>query len=251
MAMLPDDLQKLPPDAPEIIRYLAGQPQGAAVAAILAGTGIGERSFGKAIRRLVTRFYVTMPAPGVYTLTAIGREAAALLGPAPAASPEQTLVAPPAPSTPADAPSEVAPAAPRPAALLRHPRRLSTFLPRELIQQMPTQVQVGFGPAGTAAPPLAAPLPVQLRLDAPGCEVTPAERMLEVGMGAVGPAVFRLTPHIAGPLRLTVTVLQALGTGALVATGSMFFEVRVAAQPTPASAAFVTFTAEVRLVIGE
>jgi len=63
-----------------VIRYLKTQENGADVIDIMAGTGLSERALGKAIRRLVTRYFVEMPAQGFYTLTSAGRLAAQELG---------------------------------------------------------------------------------------------------------------------------------------------------------------------------
>lgn len=230
MSFLPDDLERLPPQALEVIRFLAGQPDGASTEAIISGAGISERACGKALRRLVTRYYVSMPAQGFYRLTPTGHEAAALLGPPiSSAEPERAPEDPPEP--------------------VRQVRRLSAFLPRELVQHMPTQVRVGLDPAPPDAPALSEPLRLVLRLSAPECEVVPVEAPLEVGAGAAGPIVFRITPGRAGSLRLTITVLQPLTPTGLIPTGRMFFEMGVATVPSPASAAFVTFGAPVRLVL--
>jgi Mn-dependent DtxR family transcriptional regulator len=76
MSPLPPDLQKLPPQALDVIRYLNTRDGKGTVDEIIEGTGLSARAFRKAIRRLVTRYYAEMPEPDFYTLTANGRQAA-------------------------------------------------------------------------------------------------------------------------------------------------------------------------------
>ena len=76
MALLPMDLQKLPPQALDVIRFLSTHGEQGTVDEIVEGTGLTKRGFRKAIRRLVTRFYVDMPQQDFYVLTRQGREAA-------------------------------------------------------------------------------------------------------------------------------------------------------------------------------
>jgi predicted transcriptional regulator len=115
------DLQKLPPQALDVIRYLRTQEQGADVTTIMAGTGLSERAFGKAIRRLVTRHYVEMPAQGYYTLTNAGRQAAEELGEYDGSVPMPEVHAAP------DVTVEDA------APVILHKRRLSVWVAQELV----------------------------------------------------------------------------------------------------------------------
>ncbi len=74
---LPFELTTFPNGSLDIIRYLAScDSYAASDEAIIAGTALSERSFGKAIRRLVTREYVEMQVDGTYQLTRQGLDAA-------------------------------------------------------------------------------------------------------------------------------------------------------------------------------
>lgn len=71
---MPYNLQALPPEAIDILRYFASFGTDSAHAdAIVEGTGLTERGFGKGIRRLVTKSYVFMSSDQVYRLTDSGR----------------------------------------------------------------------------------------------------------------------------------------------------------------------------------
>jgi Mn-dependent DtxR family transcriptional regulator len=74
---LPFELTTFPKGSLEIIRFLADQDSYAAFDGEIAdATGLSDRAFGKAIRRLVTKEYVEMQVDGSYSLTEIGMEAA-------------------------------------------------------------------------------------------------------------------------------------------------------------------------------
>ncbi|MDZ4767666.1 MAG: hypothetical protein SGJ24_00940 [Chloroflexota bacterium] len=69
-------LYTLPGEALTILRFFAGASSEAAHSeAIMEGTGLSDRGFGKGIRRLVTRNYLTLSGEQVYRLTEQGRRA--------------------------------------------------------------------------------------------------------------------------------------------------------------------------------
>jgi predicted transcriptional regulator len=71
---MPYSLQTLPPEAVDILRYYAESGvESAHSDAIVDGSGLSERGFGKGIRRLVTKNYVAMSTDQVYRLTDAGR----------------------------------------------------------------------------------------------------------------------------------------------------------------------------------
>jgi hypothetical protein len=71
---MPYNLQTLPSEAIDILRYYANLGADSAHAdAIVEGTGLTERGFGKGIRRLVTKSYIFMSSDQVYRLTDSGR----------------------------------------------------------------------------------------------------------------------------------------------------------------------------------
>ncbi len=76
MADLPYHLKALPPEALDVLRYYGTSNQQVAHAtAISDAAGLSERTFGKAIRRLVTKGYVRMDGDQAYRLTDDGQEA--------------------------------------------------------------------------------------------------------------------------------------------------------------------------------
>src|SRR6478672_2165841 len=71
---LPFNLQKLPPEALDVLRFLGKTAGGATTEAIEDGTGLASRPVGKAIRRLVTADYISLSFQG-YELTTDGKVA--------------------------------------------------------------------------------------------------------------------------------------------------------------------------------
>src|SRR5688500_15862663 len=73
---MPFHLKTLPPEALEILRYYGQQGSNIAQADdICDATGLSERGFGKAIRRLVTKNYLTMDGGQRYRLSNSGQRA--------------------------------------------------------------------------------------------------------------------------------------------------------------------------------
>ncbi|MEW6577825.1 MAG: hypothetical protein AB1435_01390 [Chloroflexota bacterium] len=224
MMSVPPDLQKLPSQALDVLRYLAAREDGTASAdAIMAGAGLSAIGLGKGIRRLVTGRYVAMTAPGTYALTALGREAAEAL----------------------------LPAEPAPAPASSHTRRLSVFAPCELAVSSPALLRAGFDPPDRDQSPSGEAVPVILRLHAPDCDISPAEQPVSVPPDAPGgPVRFRVTPHQEGALRLRLEVLPVGGDEPPRPAGGIYFDLGVAPFPTPACAEFQALGATVALPPG-
>lgn len=285
---LPPDLQKLPPQALDVIRYLSTQEGSVHIDAILDKTGLSERSFGKAIRRLVTGYYVDMPEPGCYALSVRkGLPAAEQLRaydgdlppeeaaePVPASADPVTaapmaarpiidapVTASPIAETPVvaspimDAPITASPITEVPAAaspvmgapvaggLVRHNRRLSVVAVGELVARTPTALMAGFD-APIGAPILSSqPARVILRVSAPGCDVSPTERPLEVASDKpAGPVRFEVIPHQTGRVQIKVEILQIITLEDIRILGGMYFNRGVSELPTPRNAELQTLT---------
>ena len=241
---LPLDLQKLLPQALDVIRYLGTEEDGGAdVDTIMDGTGLSERAFGKAIRRLVTRYYVEMPDTGYYVLTERGWQAAEDLHvfdgtPGVPAAEDASLAEGEVPEEETEAPT----------AQVRYSRRFSMFLPRELVAGSTTALRAGFDTPAADQAPLQEPGRVIIRLSAPGCDVTPVERPLEVPVkGAAGPVQFRITPRQEGTVRVKVIAYQLVSQRDLRGVGGMYFDLPIAGFPTPGSVEFQTLGAAVAL----
>ena len=70
MAQLPFELQKLPPQALDVLRFfIANDNEPADDVDIMDGANLSERSFSKAIKRLVTKKFAEMDVMRRYTLT--------------------------------------------------------------------------------------------------------------------------------------------------------------------------------------
>jgi predicted transcriptional regulator len=122
---LPFHLKTLPPEALDVIRYftVVGSTETADVDAICEGTGLSERGFSKAIKRLVTKGYAQMESGRVYRLTDQGVRASEELSEYDANAPEED-----------DTGSGYA----------TFSRRLLLAVPRSLVANQPTNVYVGF-----------------------------------------------------------------------------------------------------------
>lgn len=213
------DLEKLPPQALDVLRYLAACETGMASAdAIMAGAGLSAIGLGKGVRRLVTGRYIAMTAAGTYELTTLGQRAADALRAA-----------------------ELPPALPE-------TRRLSVFVPRALAVGASALLRAGFDPPAADQPSFVEAVPVILRLRAPGCDVSPAEQAVTVPPDAPSsPVRFRVTPYQEGPLRFNLEVLPAGGAGPSRPSGGLYFDLNVEPFPTSACAEFQALGAAVAL----
>jgi hypothetical protein len=260
MSLLPPDLRKLPPQALDVIRYLDTHDDRGTVDEIIDGTGLSERGLRKAIRRLVTRYYAEMPDQDFYCLTEKGKEVAGQLRVYDDENVPAAVDAPAAAPAEVDAPEEVdapavAPAAPvsneeKPAAEVpRHTRRMSMLVPKELVIRSAVTLRAGFdAPAADDPDPLTEPGRVILRLSAPGCDVDPVERPLDVAVdGAAGPVSFRVTPRREGSVQVKVSAYQLVSLKDIRPIGGMFFDLNVAGFPTPDSAEVSAMGAVMRL----
>ncbi len=231
MTELPPELRKLPPKALDVLRFLGTQPAGASVSDIISGTGLSDRGCRKAIRRLVTRYYLEMPEREYYTLSARGQEAVQTLR-----ALDDATTTPVFPST-------------SPSSRPGHARRLSIFLPKALAVGLAAKFQVGFGPPLAESVPLRQAAQVVLKLSVPHCDVQPPEHVLEVTneQGAVGPVGFRVQAERAQKVRVELTVYQRTAAPELLPLGGMFFDLEVTEFPTPDSAALQTLAVVVQM----
>jgi hypothetical protein len=232
---LPLDLQKLPSQALDVIRFLDDKPDGVSIKTIRTGTGLSKRVLGKVIRRLVTRYYLEMPQRDIYCLTGSGQQAAAALRHYDDDDLLHTAAAAP------DVDADVA----------RHERLLTVVLPQELIAQGQAGLHIGFNAPESGQPPLPEAARIILRVSAPGCNVAPVERPLEVpGDAPAGPVPFRVQPRQTGNAQVKIEVLQLVTLDALVPVGTVYFNVPVSGFPTPLSAEKQALGTRVGLLAG-
>ncbi|MBN2303262.1 MAG: hypothetical protein JXQ72_02215 [Anaerolineae bacterium] len=249
---LPVELTRLPPQALDLLRYLGTCDRAMSVEEIMDGTGFSERGFRKWIRRLVTRYFAAMPATDYYELTPKGHQAAESLrefdGADPAAA---TGVA--AESTfdsdeDADADSGAVPVLAAAQKDNFHPRQLAVMIPKELVQRSETVLRAGLGGPTANGAPLIQPGRVVLRVSAPGCDVKPVERPLDVDMGGpAGPVEFLLVPRKTGTARIKIEMYQYVTMQDRRLMGGIYFDLNVAGFPTPASGDMQALGANVEL----
>jgi DNA-binding MarR family transcriptional regulator len=255
MFLLPGDLQKLPPQALDVIRYLDAHDDQGTVDEIIEGTGLSERALRKAIRRLVTRYYADMPDQDFYRLTKKGKEAAGELREyddedVPAAVEAHAAQAPDdADDEMTDDDVDIDVGIDVDVDGPRHARRMSVLVPKEFVIRSAVTLRAGFdAPAADDPVPLKETGRVILRLSAPGCDVEPVERPLDVAVdGPAGPVSFRVTPRIEGPARIKIEGYQFVSLKDIRPIGRVFFELNVAGFPTPDSGEVKALGAEMRL----
>lgn len=213
---LPFHLKTLPPEALDVIRFFGTLDVPVAdVDAIYSGVGLSERSFGKVIRRLVTKGYVQMDGAQTYRLTDQGQRAVEELE-----------------AYDAGAPAEEAGSSKGTTRSVK--RRLVVALPRTLVAGQPATVHVGFNPANPGQS-LPEPTDMVLRLSVVNGEPSrpketslqlddeSAHQSFEITAGHYTKArirvqVFRLGPNpdditVAGGLYVDANVVAA-GKGA-------------------------------------
>jgi len=121
---MPFHLKTLPSEALDILRFFAEHSENVAqTSAMIDGTGLNERRFGVALRRLVTKGYLIMDGYQTYRLSDNGRRAVDDLAAYDEAAPEAAQ---------AEDESRII------------TRRLVMVMPRTLLSGQPTNVYVGF-----------------------------------------------------------------------------------------------------------
>jgi len=219
---MPQNLQNLPPEVLDVLRFFGATGQTSAHAdEIIERAGLSDRGFGKAIRRLVTSTYLVMDGDQVYRLSDAGRRAVAGLL-------EYDLENPPeAGDTP------VLPGVTRLAE-----RRLVLVAPRTLTAGVAAAVQVGFEGADDGQV-LSGPAPVVMRFNAVHGELdSHGEVTLQVGNQPVQ-HTFTLTPGDYTHARLRVQLFQSDEFGyEIEPCGGLYVDVPVTAAADPALAAY-------------
>lgn len=212
-------LQTLEPltGALDIIRYF-GAHEGLTADAdeIQESVGLSDRSFGKAIKRLVTKGYIQMDGNRIYRLTEQGQRAVEELREYDAATPAGER------SASSTAESE------------QLMRRLVMALPRRVTAGQPTHVLVGVNPA-TYGETLDQPVDMLLRLSVINGDLnTSADVSLELANDAVQSA-YQVTPGAYTQMRLRLEAFQMDPySGDITSTGGMYVDVDVTAEDSPA-----------------
>ncbi len=185
---LPFHLKALPPEALDVLRYLGSLPDPVAHAVEISDSvGLSDRTFGKVIRRLVTKGYLQMAGDQEYRLTENGQDAVDELAEVESANPP--INRPERRATPT---------------ITQLRRRMLVVAPRSLKAGQPNTVYVAFQPLNQ---------PVQrtdvvVRLTAvhamPG---RPQEDALELDQESAYLS-FKVTPDMVKRVRLKTQVYQ-------------------------------------------
>jgi hypothetical protein len=216
---MPSNLQNLPPEVLDVLRFYGATGQTSAHAdEIIERTGLSDRGFGKAIRRLVTSTYLVMDGDQVYRLSDAGRRAVADVLEYDLDTPPQDRIT--SSSAPVSGPHLVK-------------RRLLLVAPATLKPGEPAHVQVGFAGAEFGGP-LSGPTPVVVRVSALHAEAAPpTETTLQVANEPVQTA-FTVTPGAFTTVRLRVELLQSDEFGyELEPCGGLYADLPVSAAGDP------------------
>ncbi len=251
-------LKTLPPEALAVIRFYGTQEGAIAHASdITRATGLSERAFGRAIRRLVTRGYLNMDGEGRYRLTDLGRRAVDAFaatddGTDYAAevvdSDDSTPLTPITDATNDDSTPDDAPAPSSPPLIESQTlkRRLVVALPPTLVAGQASTVHVGFDGAslsvGSEAPQLL------VRLSMLNGEPARAQDW-SLSLDGENPSkTFEVTAGKFTRARLRVVVFQLLDDGNEVEqVGGLYVDVDVTEDGD--SAPLAAFAADVPLTV--
>lgn len=207
---LPFNLQKLSPEALDVLRFLGKTAGGATTEAIEDGTGLASRSVGKAIRRLVTADYISLSFQG-YELTTDGKVAVQELTAFYSASGGASTV-----KSEGQAPTIA--------------RRLIAVVPRSLVAGQSTEMIVGINPPAGSDGTLSDPAHLELKIRAQGGALSSDNMTLDVPPNAAArPGTVSLTPTEPGKaMRVRIDAFQAFDFDRLEPVGGMYFDVPVA-----------------------
>jgi hypothetical protein len=215
--LMPYNLQRLPREALEVLRFMLTQQEAVSPAQIEAGAGLHTRLVGRAIRRLVNYDQIEMPArrSGTYVLTEDGRITARQLLEYEAAqhsAGKQDGVA-----------AKV------------YLRRLTVVVPRALRADVPSVIYVGVNPPTSGDPVLPEAAQLSLRLSAVGGALSAQQLSLSVPPDkAAAPSRLNLVPAQAGrPVRVRMDAYQLIDLDEAHPLGGMYFDVKAPLTPDP------------------
>lgn len=227
---LSSELNKLLPEALDILRYFGKRGSAPAHADdITEGAGLTERSFGKGIRRLVTKMFLTLDGDQIYRVTERGKPLIAELL-------EFDLMAPPEAKARMGYSDE-----PR---FVR--RRALLVTPRRLVAGQPTNIYVGIDEADDDDLVMA-PLSLLLRVGVLNGEPRePIESAILAENRGVR-QVFEITPGYYTKARIRVQVCQVDGDTPpdLDSCGGLYVDIPISGEE--ADSAFTAYGADMML----
>ncbi len=211
MAELPFELQKLPPAALDVLRYFSQNGnQPADDIEIIAHAGLTERSFSKAIKRLITKKFADMDVRRMYTLTEKGE---GLM---------HELIEYDSEMGGSSAPANAAAAAPASNGAGPVQCRMTVVVPEPLIVGEQTQVYIGVDDGNVPAP-----ANVVLRVSVVNGDASAQEGVLQLRNGSAHQA-FYVTAGEYKQARLRVQAFQSDEfSGDLHLAGGLYVDVDV------------------------
>ena len=198
---LQHELTTLPKNAIIILRYMSSTSNGSAeYDEIQIGTGLSERATGKAVKRLVTRFFMRMDETRMYHVTPKGTQAIELL-----ATNTDWVGS-------AEQPDTVT-------------YDLCAVIPQQIGDDQPTKWMLGVSPAGSDLPEH--PTELLLRISADPGTLTPTEAVISVsGQHPESYSEFLLvSPAIQNHIRIRIEAYQLLELDEPREAGGMYFDV--------------------------
>lgn len=208
---LPFHLKALPPEALDVLRYFGTLNEPVAHAVVIGDeVGLSDRTFGKVIRRLVTKGYLQMDGDQAYRLSDSGQEAVEELLAFDATFPAEKAVR--------NAPVEV-----------KVTRKMVLVAPRPLQSGEAASIYVGFH-AATVRQSLGSDADVVIRLSLVNAEPTRPQESAFTLEDASAYRTFTITPGAYNKARIKVQVFQ-LGPNPddIAVAGGMYVDVDVVA----------------------
>lgn len=224
---MPYHLKTLPPEALDILRYFGSLNALSALADdIVEGSGLSNKGFGKAIRRLVTNGTLTMDASQVYRVTDRGQKLIDDL-----LAYDQSQAGQPQDAAPRLVPRFVK-------------RRLVVALPRKLLAGQATSLFVGIDDASDDNL-LHDSAHMLLRIEVLNGDSQPAESSFLLANRSLR-LVVEAAAHRARMARVRVQVFQLSDdTGEYESCGGLYVDVPIATDSASADSSLVAYGADI------
>lgn len=206
---LPFNLQKLPPEALDTLRYMGKVSKQVLPNEIEDGANLSYRLVGKAIRRLINADFIQIDiSSGTYQLTTDGKIAVEQLA-----------------EYDAQAGSDSTKSAPVAAAQ----RRLTVVMPRAFAAGQANDLYFGVNSPAAAQTLLPDTAHIELKVSAVGGTLSTGSVSLDIPPDkAAQPGVVKLTPQLPGkPVRVRVDAFQSFEFDSMESLGGMYFDVQV------------------------
>jgi predicted transcriptional regulator len=217
---LPFNLQKLPPEALDTLRFMGKVSNAVQPNEIEEGAKLSYRLVGKAIRRLINGDYIQIDINnGTYQLTTDGKLAVQQLAEYDAQNAEGDATI--------NAPTAIA------------QRRLTVVMPQSFAAGRANDLYFGVNPPAAAQPLLPEPANIELKISAVGGTLSTSTVSLAIPPDkAAQPGVVKLTPQQAGKLvRVRVDAFQSFEFDSMESLGGMYFDIHPGEATTAAPAA--------------